>query len=510
MQIKLGRPSGRVLKSLFGASLSVALILSSVTAVSAAPVTVGGVCTKVGAASKAGKTAVECKAVGNKKVWTDTKVYSVEVAANAILGGKNNQTASWIINYVIPSFTLLNAEAGKQVSVKFTPKGIDDTAFKTQLALDLAAKKGPDVLSLDGFWVAEFADAGYIKPLNQVATAASVKAWDGWSQIPTSVQGVMTYNNQVYGVPSGTDGRFIYFNKALFAQAGLPVNWQPTSWAEILTAATTLKTKLPEVQAIQVNAGSGMGEATAMQGFLNFLAGAGNLIYDAKTKKYLGNTKAVRDMLTFYDNIYNVKKVGNSDWNLLAGEAGRNASFEAFSKGKLAMMIEGDYEWRGVINPVTGNYKMADRDTNVGFAKIPAQNAKSGVNGQSFVSYSGGGGYTINPNSNEKQTAWELLSYMNSKGAVLANMSIGGAVRITQRKDVNAITLLADPCLKFVFENAIPNTFFRPAEVNYNAVSTLLQKATGQIVSGQTVAAVAAEYETALKALVGATNVLSN
>ena len=174
------------------------------------------------------------------------------------------------------------------------------------------------------------------------------------------------------------------------------------------------------------------------------------------------------------------------------------------------MMIEGDYEWRGVLNPLTGNFKMADRDTNVGFAKIPAQTPKSGVNGQSFVSYSGGSGYTINPYSNEKNTAWDLLTFMNGRDAALANMSIGGAVRITQRKDVNAVTLMSDPCLKFVFENAIPNTFFRPAEVNYNAVSTLLQKATGDIVSGKTVAQAAADYETALKALVGADKVVSN
>jgi multiple sugar transport system substrate-binding protein len=504
------RTSRRGFKLALSLGAAGALILSVVSAVPASALTVGSPCTKIGASSKAGKVAVVCKQAGSKKVWTDTKVYTVEVAANAILGGKNNQTASWIVNYVIPTFTLNQAALGKQVSVKFTPKGIDDNAFKTQLALDLAAKKGPDVLSLDGFWVAEFADAGYVKPLNEVVAKKTVDAWDGWSQIPTSVQGVMKYNDKVYGIPAGTDGRIIYFNKALFTQAGLPTNWQPTSWADILTAAKTLKTKLPDVQAFQINANTGMGEATAMQGFLNFLAGAGSLIYDTKTKKWQGNTKAVRDMLTFYNNVYNVDKTGNSDWNLLAGEAGRNASFEAFSKGKLAMMIEGDYAWRGVLNPVTGNYKMADRDTNVGFAKIPAQTAKSGVNGQSFVSYSGGSGYTINPYSQEKNTAWDLLTFMNGRDAALANMSIGGAVRITQRKDVNAVTLMSDPCLKFVFENAIPNTFFRPAEVNYNAVSTLLQKATGDIVSGKTVAQAAADYETALKALVGADKVVSN
>ena len=649
------RATSRTFKAVLGAGLAGALLVSALPSASAATGSVGGVCTKVGDKAKVGKISVECKSVSGKKIWTDTKVYTVSISANAILGGKNNQTASWIQNYVIPQFELSNADKGKQVEVSFTPAGIDDNQFKTQLALDLASKRGPDVMALDGFWVAEFAEAGYIKPLesivgakavnawdgwaqipnsvqgvmsyggkkygvpqgtdgriiyfnkklfadaglpanwqptswadlltaaktiktktpsvtpllsnadkgkqvevsftpagiddNQFKTqlaldlaskrgpdvmaldgfwvaefaeagyikplesivgAKAVNAWDGWAQIPNSVQGVMSYGGKKYGVPQGTDGRIIYFNKKLFADAGLPANWQPTSWADLLTAAKTIKTKTPSVTPLQLNAGDGMGEATAMQGFLNLLGGAGSLIYDTKTKKWTGNTKAVRDMLGFYDSVYNKDKVGNSDWQLLAGENGRNESFKAFSEGKLAMIIEGDYLWRGVINPLSGNFKMADRNTNVGFAKIPAQTPKSGVNGQSFMSMSGGSGYALNPNSRDKDVAWDLLKFINSKEPVSTFMAIGGAVRISQRQDVNSAVLKSDPCLKFVFENAIPNTYFRPASVNYNAVSVLLQKATTSIVQGKSVAETAAAYESALKDLVGAANVASN
>ena len=126
-------------------------------------------------------------------------------------------------------------------------------------------------MALDGFWVAEFAEAGYIKPLESIVGAKSVNAWSGWSQIPRSVQGVMSYGGKKYGVPQGTDGRIIYFNKKLFADAGLPANWQPTSWADLLSAAKTIKTKTPTVTPLQLNAGDGMGEATAMQGFSTFL-----------------------------------------------------------------------------------------------------------------------------------------------------------------------------------------------------------------------------------------------
>lgn len=49
---------------------------------------------------------------------------------------------------------------------------------------------------------------------------------------------------------------------------------------------------------------------------------------------------------------------------------------------------------------------MADRDEVVGYAKIPAMKPGSGVNGQDFVSMSGGTGRVLNPNSANADLAW--------------------------------------------------------------------------------------------------------
>ena len=500
----------RALKAASTFALAASLIIVAVP--SAAAATLGSACTKVNVTSKIGKMEVICNQVGGQKILTMKKVTKVSITANAIIGGKNAQTANFVKNFVIPNFELNQALKGKNVEVNFIScsGSCDDNAFKSSLALDLLAKRGADIFAIDGFWVAEFADAGYIKPLNQILSVKSVKSWEGWKQIPNNVQGVMKYNDKVYGVPQGTDGRIIYFNKKLFAEAGLPSNWQPKSWADIIDAGKKLKAANPATNPLQINGGDGMGEATAMQGVLNLLGGAGSLIYNTKTKKWEGNTKAVRAALGFYNSVYNVEKIGNGSWQLLAGENGRNESFKSFGNGTTAMLVEGDYFWRSIINPTSANAPMADRDTNVGFAKIPAQTPMSGVNGQSFMSMSGGSGYGLNQYSKNKAMAWELLTFMNSRESVQANMAIGGSVRITQRADVNAMTLKSDPCLKFVFENAIPNTYFRPAMADYNAVSTLLQKATTAVIQGATPASAAADYETALKALVGADKVTSN
>ena len=426
----------------------------------------------------------------------DAKQFTLTIAANAISGGKNAAGADWVQNWVIPHFVADQKAKGRTATVKFQGSGAADEDYKSKVALDLKSGSGADIYALDGIWVGEFADAGYIKPLDDLVGADKVSAWDGWSQIPPSVQANMSYNNKKYGIPNGTDGRVLFFNKKLFAQAGLPADWQPTSWDDILTTGQTLKSKLPGVTPIQLNGGTAMGEATTMQGALPLLVGTGQQIW--ANGKWQGNTQAMRDVLTMYDKIY---KGGLGDPVLQEDAKGRDESFAEFAAGKIAILLESDYFWRSVIEPTQGIDKMADRDQVVGWAKIPAMKPGSGIRGQDFVSMSGGGGNVINPATKYPQQAWELLQFMNSKDAVIAYL--GGAAQITQRQDVNSQVLSRDPMLTFISQQVLPLTAFRPGFAVYPQVSQALQQATLDVVSGKSPADAATAYQQSVAGLVG-------
>ncbi|MGH2604095.1 MAG: extracellular solute-binding protein, partial [Dehalococcoidia bacterium] len=296
--------------------------------------------------------------------------------------------------------------------------------------------------------------------------------------------------------PQGTDGRVIYFNKEIFAEAGLPEDWQPATIDEMLDAARTIKEALPDVIPIQLNGGVSMGEATTMQGALPLLVGAGQQIY--ADGKWQGNTQAVRDVLGLYQKIYGG---GLGDPVLQQDAKGRDQSFQAFAAGKIAILLEGDYFWRSVVEPQKGIAKMADRNETVGWAKIPAIRPGAGIRGQDFVSMSGGGGHILNPASKFRQQAWELLQFMNGKDATIA--LLGGAARITQRQDVNKEVLSADPMLSFVSEQVLPLTAYRPGFAEYPRVSQALQQATLDVVSGKSPPDAAASYQKALEGIVG-------
>ena len=260
---------------------------------------------------------------------------------------------------------------GVTASVKFNGSGVDDEAYKTKLELNLKGGGAADVFSTDGIWLGELASAGYVKPLDDVV-GADAASWDGWSQISKTVQQNLSYQGKLYGIPDGTDGRVIYFNKKLFAQAGLPADWQPKSWDEIISAGQALK-KLSGVDPIQVDAGVPMGDATSAQGFLPLLAGTGKPLFDETTKKWQGATPQVTAVLDFYKQIYGS---GLGDAKLQQDKAGRDESFAEFSKGKIGMLVEGDYFWRAIVCPdksACNTTAMADRNATVGYALIPAE-----------------------------------------------------------------------------------------------------------------------------------------
>lgn len=424
---------------------------------------------------------------------------TLTIIDNAIAGGKNAKGAEWIQDWVIPNFEKAMKAEGKNVTVKFEAQGVDDEDYKTKIALDLQSGGGADVISMDGIWVGEFAEAGYIEPLSEVAGDAA-EEWEGWGQIPEAVQGAASYNGERYGIPQGTDGRVIFYNKELFEQAGLPADWQPTNWDEILEAAESLK-EIEGITPLQLNAGTAMGEATTMQGVLPLLAGTGAQVYE--DVKWMGSSEELRQVLDFYRTVYVDDSLG--DPVLQQEAAGRDNSFAQFAEGNIGMLLESDYFWRDVINPDSGTAPMENRDEAVGYAMIPAVEPGAGLNGQDFVSMSGGAGRVLNPNSENPDLAWELLAFMSSAEAFRAYVE--DSVSITPREDVNAEILAGDPMLTFVSEKVLPITAYRPGLAAYPEVSIALQQATADVVGGASVDEALGTYADEVAGIVGDENV---
>lgn len=417
------------------------------------------------------------------------------------VSGASGVEFEWIRDYVKPRFEAMMTEAGTPVTVnviEFTGSGED---LRQQYVLDLGAGSGADILAFDGFWLPEFVEGGLLKPLTEIVGDSALD-WDGWSVTPEGIQAIMSFDGQLYGVPRGTDARVIWYRTDLFEQAGLPADWQPTSWAELLDAARAIKAALPDVAPLQLNAGTAMGEASTLQGYIMALLGAGHHVYDFDQAKWIVSSPAILSTLELFKTIYLDEDLGEVRWQLVKN--GRDLSFEAFSKGEAAMLVEGDYFWRGPIAPDTGDYAMPNRDEVVSFALMPSMEPGAGYRGQDFVSASGGTGYVLNANSANAGLAWELMEFMFGKDSVDALQVL--QPRIRARTDVSVPN---DAIMTRIATDVLPLSAIRPQLPEYNQVSAQIQLMTERIVSGEMTPMEAMEaYDAAVTEIVGEDNVL--
>ena len=153
-----------------------------------------------------------------------------------------------------------------------------ENPYYTKLDLmNQSSSTAPDVMYEDTFLVNSDVAAGYLAPLNSY-----LAKWSGWKEFSPAAQAAARgANGKVYGVSMGTDTRGLYYNKQVFAKAGLPVPWQPKSWNDVLAAAEKIKATEPGVTPINVYGGEGQGEGSTMQGFEMFLYGTNNWLWDS-------------------------------------------------------------------------------------------------------------------------------------------------------------------------------------------------------------------------------------
>jgi multiple sugar transport system substrate-binding protein len=414
-------------------------------------------------------------------------------------GGVNNNLVLWMRQTVIPRFEQAARAAGTPAHVTLVEFGASDEALKQRYALDLRSGRGPDLLYFDQFWVPEFASGGLIRPLRDIV-GPDLDRWEGWSHLRPSLRALFEYRGGLYGIPVGTDVRAIYYRKDLFRKAGLPDNWQPRSWAELLRAARQIKQRVPGVVPLQLNAGTAMGEATTLQGWFMVLLGAGSNVYDFRVNKWIVRSPAMLDALRFYRTVYVSQQLGDARLQLLPG--GRDRSFEGFRDGRIAMLVEGDFFWRSVLAPGTGSVAMPKRNQLVGWAKMPAQMPAKGLHGRDWVTASGGFGMIINPHTQHPALAWKLVTTFFDRDAMLEFQKIEPRVR--PRADV---PVTGDPVMSEMARQLLPITTVRPARPEYPRVSVEIQRMTERVVSGEmTPERAMDEYARAVKAIVGAGN----
>lgn len=386
---------------------------------------------------------------------------------------------------------------GKKVELIPIEASENDYYAKLNL-MQRSESTAPDVLYEDTFLINSDIQAGYLEPLDPY-----VGKWDEWSQFyDTAKEAVQGLDGKTYGVPRGTDTRALWYNKDLFRKAGLPVPWNPQSWDDVLSAARTIKEKVPGVIPINVYSGKPAGEASTMQGFEMLLYGTDDELYDSKTGKWTAPSTGFVDSLDFVRTVYQ-EKLGPPLPRALDPNVGTSVASQWLPKGELGIALDGS--WLPMSWGKDGDRPWPEWDEVMGYTPMPTQNGQDGGN----TSMSGGWALSMGSKSSNPDLAWDFISLaMNEQNAT---DWITLASEIPVRRDVAAKKEYrqSNPSATF-FSDLVADTHYRPALPPYAKISYEIQVAMESVMTGQATPEQAMRHYTSeLKGIVGADKVAS-
>ncbi|MEV5026741.1 ABC transporter substrate-binding protein [Paenibacillus sp. LPE1-1-1.1] len=387
----------------------------------------------------------------------------------------------------------------KNVEIKPTPIQASEGDYFAKIALALKSKDtAPDIVTEDTFILNSDASAGFLEPLDE-----RLKGWEDWTNgsfIEAMKKGVTASDGKVYGVPYNTDSRGLWYNKEIFKKAGLPEDWQPKSWDDILSTARTIKEKAGEdVVPIWMNLGKATGEATSMQTYEMLLYGTGDRLYDNDTGKWIIKSQGILDALSFIETI-NKEKLGPPLSKVLNGQAGNTSSREYLPQGKLAISLDGSW--------ITGNYfdsgasPWPEYKDVLGFAPMPTSKGQA----PGSITLAGGWALSIPSNAQHKDEAWDFIQYALNKENTQKLVIAQG--NITVRTDVAKDPEYTKMPFNEIATEYLQNAEFRPAQDKYPEVSTQIQTMVESVTTGTSPEDALKKYAQDVTRIAGKENVI--
>ncbi len=266
-----------------------------------------------------------------------------------------------------------------------------------QLSTFCAGGKCPDVLMAWELTYAELAARGVLLDLNTMLARDQAFAAELKSDSIGALYDTFTFNGGQYALPEQWSGNYLFYNKRLFAEAGVPApprTWeQPWSFTEFLNTATALTKR------------DGSGRATQW-GFVNtwwspLSAGLFAINNGVPWSTPLKNpthfnfdNDAFIEAVQFYADLANEYKVAPN-----ASETQSMSTPDLFAVGKAAIALGGHWRYQTFIRADGLDFDVTS---------LPVGPRRQGQPARSNI---GSTGLAIAASSQRKDQAWEFVKF---------------------------------------------------------------------------------------------------
>ncbi|OBH13026.1 sugar ABC transporter substrate-binding protein [Mycobacterium sp. E1747] len=265
-----------------------------------------------------------------------------------------------------------------------------------QLSTFCAGGKCPDVLMAWDLSYAELAARGVLLDLNTMLSRDQAFADELKSDGIGALYDIFTYNGGQYALPEQWSGNYLFYNKRLFAEAGVPAppsSWErPWSFAEFLNTATALTKR--------------SGGRVTQWGFVNmfvsyYSAGLFAMNNGVPWSTPLKNPThfnfgdaAFTEAVQFYADLALKHKAAPN-----ASEVQSMSTPDLFAAGKAAMAMGGHWRYQTFIRAEGLDFDVTS---------LPVGPRRQGQAAHSNI---GSTGLAISASSQRKEQAWEFVKF---------------------------------------------------------------------------------------------------
>ncbi|MGA4843448.1 extracellular solute-binding protein [Streptomyces sp. G45] len=336
---------------------------------------------------------------------------------------------------------------GVKVNYVNVPFGEANAKFKNAAGGNSGA---PDVMRTEVAWVADFANLGYLAPLDD--TTALDKADDYLPQAAASTR----FKGKTYAVPQTIDTLALFYNKKMLKAAGVEV---PKTFADVKSAAKKIKSKTGKT-------------GLYLRGddpyfYLPYLYGEGGDLLDTKKKEITVDDAEGEAAFKVMKDLVDSKAA------VTDASDGYNNQLNAFKDGDVAMALDGPWSIEGAL----AGKQFKDDKANLGVAPVPGGSARqaSPQGGWNLAAYAG---------SKNLDASYAFIKYMSS-AKVQQQTTEKLSLLPTRTSVYKAKSVQGNQMVQF-FKPAVDKSVQRPWIPEANSLFEPIRLQMGKVLGGDT------------------------
>ena len=362
----------------------------------------------------------------------------------------------------VPTYSTLDRlqEFEDATGIKVESELLAEAEMIKKETLDFSSHTGTyDVTNVHFWYVPQFANAGYLEPLDQYASSMSVPEWDSMDDFVPSYLDSQKYEGTLYGLPFQGIVQILYYRTDLIQQY---CNGQPPATMDELTACAKAITDAGGGEMFGYT-DRGSADAATFMSPAGWIYAWGVNFLDDQYRPQLTTPEAIAAMTNYVTLLHDYGPIGQAGMGWAEAE-------QAILNGVAAMHVDTHDLGPDMVSPERSRFP-----TEIGFAMPPKQVRYS----QDFFA----SGLSINADSKHKEAAWLFIQW--------ATAASTQKEQLAERSDFTVSSILnsddyqtAVPGGSVILEAAkVADPAYFPAIPEFGALSDVFSAAVSRMVA---------------------------